>query len=255
MIPKPVQYLLRLDDFCPTMWRAGWERFAPLIAEFGVRPILAVVPKNQDPDLIIEAPDTEFWDRMGRLESAGATIAIHGYRHVCVSRGASLLAMHRETEFAGVAEEKQTEWVNAGLQIFRGHGLNPKLWVAPRHGFDDVTLKVLRRAGISFISDGFARVPLVRGGVTWIPQQLWEPVHRSKGLWTICIHSNTAREATVRRLREFLQGNAGQFTSFDRVATEFKPEEMGWFERVYEAAALMRVQASKRLRLFVGPAL
>jgi hypothetical protein len=251
MIPKPAQYLVRFDDFCPTMSRAGWERFGSLIQEFGIRPILAVVPDNQDPDLMVEAPDVAFWDRMRKLESAGATIAIHGYRHVCVSRGTSgLFPLHRETEFAGVAEEKQAEWLNAGLQILRGHGLNPKLWVAPRHGFDDVTLRVLRRAGISFISDGFTRGPFMRGNVTWIPQQLWEPVQKSRGLWTICIHSNTAPESLLRILRDFLRDNAEQFTSFERVAAELKQEEIGWLGRAYEAAALMRVRASKRRKQF-----
>ena len=254
MIPRPAQYLIRFDDFCPTMSRSRWDRFTPLIAEFGIRPILAVVPDNKDFDLMIEAPDREFWDRMIRLESAGATIAMHGYQHLCASRGKNLLGLHRETEFAGAAEEQQLEWMNAGLRILHGHGLNPKLWVAPRHGFDEVTLRVLRKAGILFISDGYARAPFVRCGVTWIPQQLWSPARKSRGLWTICIHSNTAPESTITRLREFLQENAEQVTSFDRVATEFELREMGWCERAYEASSLMRIRASKRLKQFVRPA-
>ena len=75
MIRKLARYLIRFDDLCPTMSRAGWDRFELVIQEFNIRPILAVVPENQDPDLMLDAPDPEFWERMRKLEAAGATIA------------------------------------------------------------------------------------------------------------------------------------------------------------------------------------
>jgi uncharacterized circularly permuted ATP-grasp superfamily protein len=31
-----------------------------------------------------------------------------------------------------------------------------------------------------------------RHGITWIPQQLWRPVVKSRGLWPICIHPYAA---------------------------------------------------------------
>ena len=112
---------------------------------------------------------------MRSLESAGATIALHGLSASCESRGKSILGLHQKTEFAGIAEDVQRQWIRSGLEILRGHELNPKLWVAPRHGFDAATLSALHKEGIDFISDGFARIVATRGGVRWIPQQLWEP--------------------------------------------------------------------------------
>src|SRR5208337_3102790 len=135
MLPIPAQYLLRFDDLCPTVDRNRWERFLPLIDEFGVRPILAVVPDNKDAALECSEPDTQFWARMRAMEAAGATIALHGYRHICQSRGRSLVPLHTHTEFAGVPEEMQRTWIAAGLKILSGHYLSPRLWVAPRHGF------------------------------------------------------------------------------------------------------------------------
>jgi predicted deacetylase len=246
MIPKPAQYLLRFDDLCPTVSRTRWQRFLPLIEEFGIQPILAVIPENLDHELQHSPPDPEFWARIRAMEAAGATIALHGYRHLCTSEGSSLLPLHRHSEFAGVPEEIQLQWIRAGLAILRGHGLNPRIWVAPRHGFDDGTLWALAAEGIKAISDGLARVPFTRGGLTWIPQQLWEPVEKSKGLWTICVHANTAHEPLVVRLRAFLCKHSAQFTSVDRVLAEFKPAELGPVERLYEAFELWRVQASRR---------
>ncbi len=223
MIPKPAQYLLRFDDLCPTMAQDRWQRFLPLIEEFHLRPILAVIPDNQDPELNFSAPDPDFWARMRAMEAAGATIALHGFHHHCMSRGKSLLPLHDHTEFSGVPEEVQSEWIREGLKILRSHGLNPRIFVAPRHGFDNATLRALGNEGIQALSDGFARVPFMRDGITWIPQQLWRPVEKNKGLWTICVHSNSANAGQVAHLHAFLSEHAAQFTSLERVLAELSP--------------------------------
>ena len=252
MIPRPAQYLLRFDDLCPTMSRSRWQRFLPFIEEFGLRPILAVIPDNQDKELNLSPPDPEFWARMRAMEAAGATIALHGYHHICTSLGRSLLPLHHHSEFSGVPEETQGEWIREGLGILRGLGLNPTIFVAPRHGFDSATLRALRKEGIQMPSDGFGRVPFTRGGLTWIPQQLWKPVEKSKGIWTICIHSNFTRTAEVTQLHAFIRTHAAQFTSVDRVLARFSPGKLALTERLHEAWALRRAQstqASKRRKL------
>jgi predicted deacetylase len=246
MIAKPAQYLLRFDDLCPTVARSRWARLLPLIEEFALKPILAVIPDNLDYTMHLSPPDPEFWTQMRALEAAGATIAMHGYRHLCQSEGASLLPMHQKTEFAGVAEDTQRQWIRAGLTILRNEGLHPKVWVAPRHGFDRTTLRVLREEGIGLLSDGFARRPFTRGGVTWIPQQLWEPVEKTTGLWTICVHSNSTRSAKTDELRAFLREHAAQFTSVDRVQAEFSPHTLGPAERLHEAWWLWRYRVRRR---------
>ena len=163
MVPCPAQYLLRFDDLCPTLLQRQWQRFLPLIQEFEIRPILAVIPDNQDYKLKLSPPDPDFWPGLRTMEAAGATIALHGYQHLCKSRGHSLLNIHRNSEFAGIPKETQRQWIGKGLKILRDHGLNPKIWVAPRHGFDQNTLRALQKEGINALSDGFARIPVTRG--------------------------------------------------------------------------------------------
>ena len=165
MISSPAQYLLRIDDLCPTVSAERWQQLQSLIEEFRLQPILAVVPDNQDPELQVSPPDPAFWDRMRALEAAGAAIGLHGYRHLCVSRGRSLVDLHRISEFAGVPAATQRAWIGEGMRILRGHGLDPKIWVAPRHGFDANTLAALREEGILALSDGFARAPFLRSGI------------------------------------------------------------------------------------------
>lgn len=254
MIPSPAQYLLRFDDLCPAIRHERWERFPPLLAEFGIRPILATIPENCDPEMAVATADADFWAKMRAMQANGATIGLHGYRHLCTSRGRSLVPLHRATEFAGVAEETQRRWIRAGLEILRARGLNPTIWVAPRHGFDRATLRVLRGEGISLLSNGFALRPFLRHGLTWIPQQLWAPEVKSSGLWTICLHANAAPDPLVERLREFLRRHAGQFTTVERVIAEFKPTALSPLERLRGEAAILRIRGRKRFRRLLGRA-
>lgn len=254
MIPYPAQYLLRFDDLCPTMSHERWQRFLGVIERFGIRPILAVVPENRDPGLDVDAPNPEFWRQMRAMEAAGATIGLHGHRHLCTSQGRSLLPFHRTSEFAGIPAETQREWIRAGLEILRGHGLNPRIWVAPRHGFDEVTLCVLKEEGIGLVSDGLARVPFIRGGLIWIPQQLWAPAKKESGLWTILVHANTAPNELVRQLEAFAGEYPAQFTSVDRVLAEFVPAGLGPIERLIETWALLRLSQKHILKRMRGRA-
>jgi predicted deacetylase len=248
MIPIPARYLLRIDDLCPTISRDRWPQFRQLIEEFKLHPILAIVPENHDSDLAVSPPDLAFWDQMRTLESAGAVIGLHGYRHLCLSSGRSLLGLQSTSEFAGISATTQRTWIRVGLNILRGHGLHPKIWVAPRHGFDTNTLEELRAEGISLLSDGFARTVFLRGGFTWIPQQLWSAVEKPSGVWTICIHPNTARDEEIARLRAFLRANVSRFTSVDHLLAEFPVTTLTLMERAYADIAVARDKASRMLR-------
>ena len=248
MIPAPAEYLLRCDDLCPTMSAERWRRIELLIEEFQLQPILAVIPDNRDPELELSPPDPNFFERMRRLEACGAIIGLHGYRHQCESRGHSLVGLACTSEFAGVSAQTQRAWIHEGLRILRGHGLNPRIWVAPRHGFDHRTLDALCAEGIMLLSDGFARVPFRRRGLTWIPQQLWGPVAKPKGLWTICLHPNTVSDAEIALLRAFLTAHPDQFTSVYRVLFRSQPTTLTLAERIYADAALRRLKISRATR-------
>jgi predicted deacetylase len=235
------------------MRQGQWGRLLPLIEELGIRPILAIVPDNQDRELLQMPADPAFWTGMRSLEASGATIALHGFRHLCRNVGKSLVPLHERSEFAGVDEHTQRQWIRTGLTMLRARGLNPKIWVAPRHGFDRATLRALGAEGIKVLSDGLTRIPFRRGGLTWIPQQLWGPVDKRRGLWTICMHCNSARSTDVDALAAFLRRNARSFTSVERVLAEYEPCELGTAERVYEKLTLLRIQASRlKKRLLHG---
>ena len=249
MTERGARYLLRFDDLCPTMDRAGWASFERLVREFQIRPILAIVPENQDPDLRQDEADERFWERMRSLQESGAAIALHGYRHRCVSDGRSLLPPHRLTEFAGVPAATQSAWIEQGTRIFREHGLEPKVFVAPRHGLDHGTLQALRAAGITAISDGFGRRPTVHHGIAWIPQQLWGPARKKSGVWTICIHSNQATDMQVRSMAEFLREHQAECIGVEEAMRLAKPSWAGISVQTWMTAQYWRIRLKRAVRL------
>jgi len=178
------------------------------------------------------------------IASDGSCDRPHGFRHLCASRGRSLVDLHRLSEFAGVPAETQGAWIGEGVRTLRDHGLDPKIWIAPRHGFDRNTLTALREEGILLLSDGFTRVPFLRSGLTWIPQQLWGPIEKERGLWTICVHPNTAHQSEIAAFRGFLSAHAAQFTSLDHVLFQFQPSTLTLAERIQAVCALRRLKIS-----------
>lgn len=247
MLPEPAQYLLRIDDLCPTMAAGQWKELAALIEEFSLRPLLAIVPENRDPELRRSRPDPDFWSRMRELQKSGAAIGLHGYTHLCASRGAGLVRLSKWSEFAGVEASVQKNWIRRGIDRLRGEGLEPVVWAAPRHGFDRNTIRALREEGIEAISDGFARRPFVREGMVWIPQQHWAPTEHKRGVWTICLHPNTASREEIQRLRGFLGAHAERFSSVRQILAAGRPRALTVTERVYGAVSLQRIRC-RRLR-------
>ena len=184
------------------------------------------------------------------LAMAALFAAQAGGLHLSVLQQVVLLATLALSSkgIAGVPRAIQQQWIRSGLSILRSHDLNPRVFVAPRHGFDRGTLWALRKEGVEVLSDGAGRVAHRRNGLIWIPQQLWAPVDHKCGLWTICLHPNTTGERALRKLEEFLKLHAEQFTSVDRVLKEMRPGIRSPQETAYAAVQMSRLLLSRRLR-------
>ena len=78
----PARYLVRFDDICPTMNWAAWSRIETVLDRHGVAPILAVVPDNRDPKLMVDNSRADFWARVRGWQTKGWTIALHGFQHL-----------------------------------------------------------------------------------------------------------------------------------------------------------------------------
>lgn len=256
---KGTHYLIRFDDICPTMNWATWEAIERHLIRQDVRPILAVVPDNRDPMLMVEAPKTDFWDRVRKWQAMGYTIALHGYQHVYVNNDPGLIGVTPQSEFARLSYEAQEDKLKKGLAIFAEHGIQADAWVAPSHSFDATTVEILGKLGITIISDGLGSRPYTdEGGMTWVPQQLWSFQSRPSGVWTICNHHNSWTDHQVKRFGEMLETNSNHMTDMTTILKAFRGRKRTLIDylRAYHRLIWghrIRPMLSDIFRYFVGP--
>jgi hypothetical protein len=231
-----VKYIIRLDDACPTMDWQKWNRMINILEKYNVKPIIAVIPDNEDKSLEINKPMDDFWGLVKKWHNKSYHIAMHGYNHVYISKEKGLVPFNSRSEFAGVPYKLQKEKIVKSWEIFRSKDLIPNIWVAPAHSFDINTLKILKtHTSISIVSDGLARKPFVKYDFVWIPQQLWKPRLKKNGVWTICYHPNTMNEDGFTKLEDFIKDNYKYFnvelnTLISRFETRKKSLTDSFFE-------------------------
>lgn len=206
------KYILRLDDACPTMDSGKWERIERLLDSCEIKPIVAVIPSNKDPEMMIDPPDDNFWGKVKAWEEKGWQIALHGYDHCYISDSGGLIPMNRQSEFAGVSIDIQKEKLRKGINIFGSFGITTNIWVAPSHTFDRSTLRALKEeTDIQIVSDGVALFPYQKDGFFWIPQQMWHFVEKNHGVWTCCLHPNMMSEKAFEVLENFCRRQRSEF--------------------------------------------
>lgn len=215
------QYLIRLDDACPTMNHSKWKRMEGILERYGIKPLVGVIPHNEDQTQQIAPADEVFWDHVKAWMKKDWSIALHGYNHNYASNDGmkGLNPMWARSEFAGLPLEAQREKIRKGVAIMREHDINPKYFFAPSHTFDNVTLEALRlESDIRVISDTIGRYPYKNGVFWYIPQILG---HCAKmpftGIFTFCFHPNTMSDVAFEALENFLKTYRKQFVGFDDI--------------------------------------
>jgi hypothetical protein len=206
-----------------------WSAIEAALVERSLKPMLAVVPDNQDQVLKVDPPVEDFWERVRAWQARGWTIALHGYQHKYVTCHPGVVTVRKKSEFAGVPAAEQEEKLRRGVQIFKHHGINSGLWIAPSNSFDVSTVSLLRRFGISMICDGYFRFPFVcRRNMFWIPHQLFGFRPAPAGVWTVCYHHNQWTFGDLRKFREDLDHYGSQISSLDEISREWAGRRSWW---------------------------
>ena len=243
------EYLIRLDDACPTMDAGRWSEVEEVLTRHDVKPIVAMVPANEDPGLIRGPVNEKFWTQAQGWARSGWTLALHGYSHALRPSSRGLVPVSLQSEFVGLPLEEQKRRIREGVGLLQQRGLAPLAWVAPAHGADRNTLEALKaESSIRLISDCFTRRPVKRWGFTWIPQQLWRPRNMPGGLWTICLHPNEMSQADIANLGFFISCRPGAFPDPSKAGTHavpYGPLDFA-FETAYSSMIRLRRLASKR---------
>lgn len=228
------RYLVRFDDICPTMNWQVWEKIQQVLRQHKIKPILAVVPDNQDSNLVVAAACADFWKRVRQWQDWGWTIALHGFQHVYVNRNPGVMGVTPASEFSGLCRLDQEAKLRAGLAIFHSHGITTETWIAPSHSFDSTTLDILQSIGIRVISDGFTtRAFADRLGLIWVPCQQWDRFRpKADGLYTVCFHHNRWSSDCVEAFRQDIEGYHSRIIGLAQLMTSAAPAPLRPDERL-----------------------
>jgi hypothetical protein len=197
-----------------------WDKVEALLDDAGIRPIVAVIPNNRDPQMMISAPRADFWQRVRGWQARGWTIGLHGDDHGYITAEAGMIGLNRRSEFAGLPFAEQEAKIVRGLAKFAAEGAKADLFVAPSHSFDRITLEALSLHGVDVVSDGFYLRPVRRFGMTFVPQQLWRFRPVPFGLWTVCFHHNDFTAEDIDMLARDIRTYRDRIVSVDDVLAE-----------------------------------
>lgn len=216
-----IKYLIRLDDACPTMDAKKWQRIEDILYAAGVRPMVGVIPTNQDPKQQINKTKSNFWETVMHWQSKGWAIAMHGYDHCFISDAgmSGLNPLWERSEFAGVPLEQQKEKIRKGVTVFRENGIDPKYFFAPAHTYDENTLRALRdESNIRIICDTIATKPYRFYDFIFIPQfgGHCREMYIS-GIWTFCLHPSNMTEENFIATERFLKAHKEDMIGFDEL--------------------------------------
>lgn len=231
--------LLRFDDICPTMNWKLWEIAKRMMDEAKVTALLGVVPDCTDPELMIEAPNPNFWQYIKVLQGQGFAIAMHGYHHQFEVKANGLVTINKISEFAGLSYESQIEKIRKGKEIFSNHGISTDIFFAPAHSYDDNTLRALSACGFKYMSDGLSRKPYIRHGIILLPCRSGgiPRMRMNDGYYTAVLHAHEWVRADKRgdynRYKELLENHNREIVGFDDFSTVWKPGNCFW-QRISE---------------------
>lgn len=207
------QYIMRLDDASEYMDVEKWKQMESLLDKYNIKPIVGIIPDNHDPDMVdVYSRDSAFWDKVQCWKNKGWMLALHGYTHVFETNCGGVNPVNHRSEFAGVPLERQKEKIRLGCSVLKAHGIDPKIFFAPAHTFDENTLIALKEESeIRIISDTIANDVYYQDGFYFIPQQSGRARKLPFKICTFCYHPNIIGDSSFSELHDFLEANSEKF--------------------------------------------
>ena len=226
---------IRMDDITPDMDWAKFLRFKELCDLYQVKPLIGVVPENQDAMLHIDEVRDDFWECLLQLEKEGWVIAQHGCTHIYSTKKKGCFPLNAISEYAGKPYEEQLANLKKGKQILESHGIYTDIFMAPAHSYDKNTLKALKEVGFSKLTDGFGDRPYEWKGLTFYPISFKQSnsLKQEKGYTTFVIHANTMNEKDFERYEKLFAEHKDKLISYQDYL-KVSSEKRGAIGRVKE---------------------
>ena len=227
------KYIIRLDDASEYMDVEKWSRVECLLKKYDIKPIVGIIPDNKDPELVLKyKKSNSFWDMVKEWNSSEWTIALHGCTHEFCTECGGINPVNLRSEFAGLNLAEQREKIRKGYMILKKHDINPEIFFAPAHTFDENTLKALQEeTDIRVISDTIANDVYYKQPFFFIPQQSGRVRNLPFKVTTFCYHPNNMQDIDYENLEVFLKKYKQHFSGYSN--SILKKRKYGMLDKIY----------------------
>ena len=240
---------IRMDDITSDMDFEKFYRVKKILDRYQIKPLLGIVPFNQDDNLKRNPCCEDFSTFLKMLKEEGYILALHGCYHVYTTDKKGLFPLNNFSEFAGISYEKQSEMIAKGKQRLLEWGIDTDIFMAPAHTFDRKTLRALKENGFRAVTDGFGKTPYIRDGLIFYPiaAKRKDCFSEKAGYTTLVLHANMMEEKDFEVLENRLSEHSKQFISYSEYL-KIMPKKRSVLENLAEYLMAITKYVFVRLR-------
>ena len=212
-----MKILIRFDDVAENMNWHLMNKCEVLFDKLNIKPVMGVIPNNEDKDLLIYPKKENFWGIVKKWQSKGWEIAMHGYNHIYDKETykKDFFEYGGRSEFFGHTLDVQLKKVKKGLEIFKKNNINVRTFFSPNHTYDLNTFEALKLSGINQVIDGYGLKPYLENNIKFIPQLFYKPIFLPLGLQTTQIHLNYLTEKELDNFLNIISKNYKKIISYE----------------------------------------
>jgi len=210
--------LIRFDDIAPNMNWSLMSKCENLFDKYNIKPLLGIIPQNQDEELQTYKKNENFWDQARAWQKKGWEISMHGFSHVYdrETNKKDYFGYGGRSEFYGHDFETQESRIRKGLQIFKEEEINIRSFFAPNHTYDKNTFSALKKLEIKNIIDGYGLMPYTENNINFIPQLFYKEIMLPFGIQSTQIHLNYWDTQDYDKFEKFIKKNHDKIINFDQ---------------------------------------
>ena len=218
---KPLKYntgiVIRFDDIAPNMNWEMMEKCEELFDMYNIKPVLGVIPNNQDKELMSYPNKNNFWKIVKDWQLKSWSIAMHGYSHLydIDTNKKDHFGYGGRSEFFGHSYDDQFLKLKKGLKLFKENDIEINTFFAPNHTYDLNTFKALKRCGIFRVVDGYGLSPFMYDEIKFIPQLFYNLYMLPYGIQSTQIHINEWKENNFQIFKNFVEKHHTKIINLD----------------------------------------
>ena len=239
--------LIRFDDIAPNMNWKFMNECEKILNEYNIKPLLGVIPKNEDPELLALQYNSNFWNKIEEWQKKGWEISAHGYTHVYDTKTnkKDYFRYGGGSEFFGHDLQKQKTKIYESLKIFSEKGIEVRSFFAPNHTYDLNTFQALRENGIKFVIDGYGLFPYQEHGIIFIPQLFYKEILLPYGIQSTQIHLNFWDQNNLSNFKKFIAKNYKKIVSFNEASSNLR---QGLYTKIINTSVKISLKTLRKLR-------